>query len=269
MTTTKQRISTIINSKKLLQVKTAFGGVVGSSSILSQQTKGLPASTGDPPDRTPTQKVDEKSSKKSVTLTSGAGGGSAGSQPPETAPASAGDPPERNPSQKVDEKSSKKSGVSLSPKTRHFLRSCTDIHTTPSKLIIDLLNPNSSIILNGIKKSGGGEGVPPSRIVYDSTTIVKNTASLAIEDLDNNNSNVDGKAPAAGGENNKRTVVMAFYRASPTKKNQLLEFLRKYETWGLEGGGVVIGFCTIKNPKDLPPGSVAPEEYQKGITDGK
>ena len=148
------------------------------------------------------------------------------------------------------------------------MRVCTDIHTTPTKLINELLNPNSSIRLNGIKKSGGGEGVPPSRIVYDSTTI-DNTASLAIEDLDNNNSNVDGKALAGGGgENNKRTVVMATYRASPTKKDQLLEFLRKYETWGLAEGGFVIGFCTI-NPKDLPPGSVAPEEYQKGITDGK
>ena len=169
--------------------------------------------------------------------------------------------------EKVEDQSTKKT---LPSKNRHLFRACTDIHTTPTKLIKELLNPNSSIRLNGIKKSGGGGGgVPPPRIVYDSTTI-DNTASLAIEDLDNNNSNVDGKAPAAGGggENNKRTVVMAFYRASPTKKDQLLEFLRKYETWGLAEGGFVIGFCTI-NPKDLPPGSVAPEEYQKGITDGK
>ena len=64
--------------------------------------------------------------------------------------------------------------------------------------------------------------MPPPRIVYDSTTI-NNTASLAIEDFDNNNSNVDGKAPAAGGggENNKRIVVIASYRQSPTKKDHL------------------------------------------------
>ena len=59
---------------------------------------------------------------------------------------------------------------------------CTDIHTTPTKLIKALLNPNISIRLNGIKKSGGGGGgMPTPRIVYDSTTI-NNTASLAIEE---------------------------------------------------------------------------------------
>ena len=87
---------------------------------------------------------------------------------------------------------------------------CTDIHTTPTKLIKALLNPNISIRLNGIKKSGGGGGgMPTPRIVYDSTTI-HNTASLAIEDFDNDNSTVDGKALAAcgGGENNRRTVLL-------------------------------------------------------------
>ena len=111
--------------------------------------------------------------------------------------------------------------------------------------------------------------MPPPSIVYDSTTI-NNTATLASKDLDNN-SNVDGKALASddGGENNRKTVVMALHRASPIKNNRLIEVSYIYETWGLEEeGGVVIGFCTI-NPKDLPPGLITPEEYQKGIDASK
>ena len=50
--------------------------------------------------------------------------------------------------------------------------------------------------------------MPPLRIVYDSTTI-DNPAGLAVEDMDNSKSNIDGKAHAAsgsvGGVNNKIT----------------------------------------------------------------
>jgi hypothetical protein len=137
-------------------------------------------------------------------------------------------------------------------KAKHLLKSTTTIHTTPEKIISEILNFGDG---NTIRKKGISKNVkclPSPQVVFDS-----------IDEGDDSST--------AGSVGGGRILIVVSYKPSAKNNLEVLEFFHFYETKKAldedgEGESYIIGFCTIQ-PSELPLFSMPFEEYRKDISD--